>query len=262
MALYRCGSSLGGGVPLLSRSEWNTLSMAEKQTYNLVAVQDVNSGFKQGILYKGVDFNYLLYSDSSKILCNANLDNFDATSTTWGGFSRTSAGSCTISSGLVRSVNDTIYYTISNKTKLTLYAVMKSNQGTLTRATGIIMNEPANEGKPCFFVYDNYFGTYDNGNGSTSIPYNELVALAISLDTTTGVAKFFVDGSLIRTSTLTRPNAIQYVFANGTAPGSAMGSSDYRGSFDIGFIGLIDDVETDNVIIANQQNQMGMFDLT
>lgn len=52
----------GGGLPLLSRAEWDALTTAQKQSYGLVAIQDANVGYLRGDLVDGasyVPFNIL-----------------------------------------------------------------------------------------------------------------------------------------------------------------------------------------------------------
>lgn len=46
----------GGGVPLLTRAEWDALTLAQKQEYGLLAIQDANSGFNRGKLVYGADY--------------------------------------------------------------------------------------------------------------------------------------------------------------------------------------------------------------
>lgn len=47
----------GGGVPLLTRAQWNALSTAQKKAYGLLAIQDANSGFDRGKLVYGADYS-------------------------------------------------------------------------------------------------------------------------------------------------------------------------------------------------------------
>lgn len=56
------------GVPLLTRSQWDALTTAEKQAYNLVAIQDANSGYHRGELVNGADYRTieLLQSGTAK----------------------------------------------------------------------------------------------------------------------------------------------------------------------------------------------------
>ena len=60
IASYLMGKTAGGGgesgIPLLTRAEWNALTTAQKQAYNLVAVKDASSGFDRGELYYGADY--------------------------------------------------------------------------------------------------------------------------------------------------------------------------------------------------------------
>ena len=45
-----------GGVPLLTRAEWNVLTPAQKQAYGLVAIQDYITGYIRGSLYNGAEY--------------------------------------------------------------------------------------------------------------------------------------------------------------------------------------------------------------
>ena len=50
----------GGGIELLTRSAWNSLTTTQKQAKGLVAIQDSSTGFKQGVLVNGA--YYLLFN--------------------------------------------------------------------------------------------------------------------------------------------------------------------------------------------------------
>lgn len=45
-----------GGVDLLTETEWNALTTAQKQAYGLVAIQQASSGYERGILVNGADY--------------------------------------------------------------------------------------------------------------------------------------------------------------------------------------------------------------
>ena len=47
----------GGGLPLLSRAEWNALTPEQKRAYGLLAIRDADSGFQQGILVDGAAYS-------------------------------------------------------------------------------------------------------------------------------------------------------------------------------------------------------------
>ena len=88
MALYECNCEIGSssGIPLLTESQWNSLSTAQKQGYGLVAIQKSNTGFLRGNLVNGANYvaSYLPYSDSTKVVCEATVDMFNSSSQTWG----------------------------------------------------------------------------------------------------------------------------------------------------------------------------------
>lgn len=74
----------GGGVTLLSKAAWDALSIAERKTYGLVAIQEAATGYLRGILVNGADFSYLPGSNSADIKCIANWSNFNPNSLSWG----------------------------------------------------------------------------------------------------------------------------------------------------------------------------------
>lgn len=53
----------GGSVALLTQSEWDALTSAQKQAYGLVAIQRANTGYNRGILVDGASYiPYALYN--------------------------------------------------------------------------------------------------------------------------------------------------------------------------------------------------------
>lgn len=84
----KIGGGGGSGIPLISRTDWEALSTAQKQAYGLVAVQDSTTGYDRGELYNGAYLaqiiDYLPYSNPSNIACFARIENFDQTQLFWG----------------------------------------------------------------------------------------------------------------------------------------------------------------------------------
>ena len=76
------------GAEIITRSDWNALTTAQKQAKGLVAIQDASTGFKRGEFVNGADYieanKYIPYSNNDSVLCEAYVDNFDGTSDTWG----------------------------------------------------------------------------------------------------------------------------------------------------------------------------------
>ncbi len=46
----------GGGLPLMTRGEWNALSLAEKQACGLLAIRDADTGYHRGEVVCGQDY--------------------------------------------------------------------------------------------------------------------------------------------------------------------------------------------------------------
>lgn len=46
----------GGGVELIQRADWDALTTEEKQSYDLLAIQDDDIGFERGVLVNGRDY--------------------------------------------------------------------------------------------------------------------------------------------------------------------------------------------------------------
>lgn len=62
------GSGGSGGIPLLTRSQWDALPSVQKRAYGLLAIQDTDTGFDRGELVYGADFQgvSLLQSGTAK----------------------------------------------------------------------------------------------------------------------------------------------------------------------------------------------------
>ena len=77
-----------GDITLMSRAQWDALTTEQKQSYGLVAIRDTETGFMQGVLVNGAEYEeigkYIPNSDSSKIICEAYIDNFNSAESTWG----------------------------------------------------------------------------------------------------------------------------------------------------------------------------------
>lgn len=75
----------GGGATLMTRAEWDALTTVQKKSYQYVGIIDRQSGFSRGALVYGADYGaYLLYSDASKIICNAFVENYSSSGSSWG----------------------------------------------------------------------------------------------------------------------------------------------------------------------------------
>lgn len=76
------------GVPKMTRAEWDSLTTAEKQALQYVAIQDNSAGFIRGDLAYGADYTpigqYIPNTPASDIICEAVAGDFVASSHEWG----------------------------------------------------------------------------------------------------------------------------------------------------------------------------------
>jgi len=77
-----------GGVELISKSTWDSMTTAQKQAKGLVSIQDASTGYNRGVLVNGADYKdigtYIPYSDKLSIICEAYVDNFLNGGNSWG----------------------------------------------------------------------------------------------------------------------------------------------------------------------------------
>lgn len=83
MASVEVTVSGGGGANVMSKADWDLLTFAQKKQQGLTAIRNDSSELT-GIWYdlSNSISEYLPYS--SNIICDANINNFDATSNSWG----------------------------------------------------------------------------------------------------------------------------------------------------------------------------------
>lgn len=75
------------GAEIITRSDWNALTTAQKQAKGLVAIQDASTGYERGVLVNGADYVpigvYIPYSRETDVICEAYYDNY-VSGTSWG----------------------------------------------------------------------------------------------------------------------------------------------------------------------------------
>ena len=65
------GDGGGGGIPVVAKADWDSLSAAQKQAYGLVAVQEYTDGYFEGKLFNGADFTTQPTLIASKLMNGA-----------------------------------------------------------------------------------------------------------------------------------------------------------------------------------------------
>ncbi len=78
----------GGNIPIISKTDWDSLTLAQKQSYGLCVIQTNSAGFERGKYVNGADYSpvgiYLPYSNADSIICEAFGSNYDPNSLSWG----------------------------------------------------------------------------------------------------------------------------------------------------------------------------------
>ena len=264
---YMIGKKAGGGIPLLTRSEWDNLNSIEKQKYDLIAVQDKDSGYRRGILYSGSSLinTLLIESSYSKILAEAMCEYFDAGMPTWGNLTLTGYQDFTLKDD--GSINlsgnsQSMFYDLGEANmSVTNYLVFKSltNSNTSRLISNVYANSSGNA--PGFYRNTSYiYYTYYAGDTNTNVlAINNYHVIAESLSAgSSKKATFFVDG--IKVGSLTPSNIGRYTEFTATLKNGS--SFIYGGNTNIKYAAVVSGAETDEVIIENMQNIMRHYNLT
>lgn len=260
--------NVSSGVPLLTRAEWEALTTAEKQAYNLVAIQDANSGFNRGELVYGADYIplgiYLPASNVSDILCEAYADIF-SNSESWG----VGEHPIIMDSGLnptkdaqenavylgVAATNKYAYVDLGAvKTPFTAYAVMKLvSPGNYTRLLSSMANRSTAQG---MLLYGSTINVSSWANDtSTGISSANYVAIAMQYQVGSGVGMVTSTGNYI---TKSPTNSGQYITI-GRSDTNANASNAEPANLYLRYFGVSSAYETEAQIRANLANLESVF---
>jgi hypothetical protein len=259
----------GGGVTLMSKSDWDALTLAQKQTYGLVAVQDSLTGYKRGLLVNGADASmnvyYLPNSSDSAVKCCAYYGNFDSSVKAWGAGDSpvTMSGYCS-----QYQSEDAVYFNAKTNqnvigiplggttTNFTVYVVAKG----LAYASGDVLVMGS--------VYDwsnnNLMMLYHrSGNVWRTSIYGSDTDL---IDTGGGYVAVALRSSSMSASWFAhnganRKNVGYYAHGNSFTFGS-WNNSNFSTDLAVKFVGYVNAAETDEAITANLSNLASIFALT
>lgn len=204
------GGGGGGDVPLLTSAQWSTLTTAQKQAYNLVAIQKSSSGFKRGTLVNGADYVpvgiYLPDSDESNVICEAYVANFASGQATWGyGTEPVTFANGTTTGVAVNGTENAVYIPMNTNSLIasvdlgatdkpfTAYLVIKLiNPGYYSRVICCMKSRSFYQGFACYgstFTFSTWGNQIDTGISTAS----DYVALTIRYDGT-GTAIGYIHG--------------------------------------------------------------------
>lgn len=259
----------GGDVTLLTRSAWDALTTAQKQAYGLVAIQDANSGFERGILVYGADYKpigfYLPYSDETKVICEAYVENY-GDGNVWGDGN----SPITLMSGLNPSKDtseNAIYLPCaangpacayvdlgSPGTPFTAYIVMKLlNPAQYTRILSVMNQRTTAQGMLLYGSNINV-GSWANDT-PTGISSSNYFAAAIQFAGSGSGFGVVHGGSIITKAPST---AGRYVTIARTDPGSDITNAEPGNAY-VRYLAVVNEAESQATVTANLANLANEF---
>jgi hypothetical protein len=262
------------GAEIITRSDWNALTPAQKQAKGLVAIQDASTGFKRGELVNGADYIptnvYIPYSNEQNVLCEAYVDNFDATANRWGNgdapvkyMNNTKKPTLDATENAVFATAYTTgavpYMSVSdNPQNFTVYAVLKANLLPTTYAR-IISAMAQRKTKNGFILYGNpiivsHWGDDISSGVSATSDY---FVCAIS-NNSNSVKTYVYAGDSIFTNTAT-VNAVGTNISVGRTDIDTSDTNAAPADIYIKYLASVAETETDAIIEANIQNLYNEF---
>lgn len=259
-----------GGIQVITRSDWNALTTAQKQAYGLIAIQDASTGFDRGELVYGADYIplgiYIPNSTASDILCEAYLSNFDATSTSWGfgsiPITLTTMASMQDNSVLLDAYNGGAYGYVdlgAASTPFTAYVVAKTTAGSNYRRIISAMNSRSSGQGMLLYGTTVNISSWANDT-STGISSTAAYFVGVIRFASSGNAKGFVkNASSNLVSVAKTPSAAgRYVTIGRTDPNASTSNAEPT-SVLVKYIAVVSGAESDAVIEANINNLIASF---
>lgn len=262
------------GAEIITRSDWNALTTAQKQAKGLVAIQDASTGFKRGEFVNGADYVpmniYIPYSNEQNVLCEAYVDNFDATANSWGNgdvpvqyMDNTKKSTWDTTENAVLATAYTTgsvpYMSVSDSPQnFTIYAVLKANllPTEYSRIICATARKESNYGLQLYgnpIIVSHWGDSYSSGISAT----NGYFVCAISNSTNT-VKAYVYAGDSIFTNTAT-VNAVGTNISVGRTDIDTSDTNAAPADIYIKYLASVAETETDAVIEANIQNLYNEF---
>ena len=193
----------------------------------------------------------LSHSDQNDILVSELAEDYTSGSSVWGNLTVNGGSGVSVVGGAVR-MPSTAYATFdlgSVNHSATLYAVCRQYsvvQGDLSIIAAPYAESSGNV--PGFYSRNGMLmrSVYGGSDTSVDVPANAWNVITISIDAVNKVARYYVNG--VVKSNLSFNNSGQYAYINATLNGGRSINNDYW------FIGVVDGVESESVILANQKD--------
>ena len=259
----------GGSVNRVTKEAWSAMTYEEKVNAGLTIVGDETSIYGKWYDYSNTTSEgaYLPNSDLTSIITFANADNFDSSSLFWG----TGTNPVTLQDYKTLDT-DSVYFDVytsgtlgyvdlgSQNRSVTVYAILKvaEEQATTTvRHLSAIVNKTANGG---LIVCGNDYVhvTAWTNDSITDIPATEFYVLAMRFDGSSG--HFNVNG---QTYSRTVSLFSQYLtIGRTTYNGGNSGTYEEPANMYVKFLSVVDGAESDEVVAANVQNLMDIYNIS
>lgn len=259
--------SVPTGAEIITRSNWNALTTAQKQAKGLVAIQDASTGFKRGEFVNGADYVpanvYIPYSDETKVFAEAYVDNFDATATAWGTGSNPVQydikPSINVSENAVsaNTANGVVPYVElgANSKPFTAYCVLKAvNPSTYTRLLCCTDAISSNHG--ITLVGSNIYIASIQSDTPTGVSSSDYFVGCIKYGTndTAGYVYDAANDNLIKVSKTPAATGSSVVLGR-----MMLDNTGDQGNLLIRYFAVVDDTESDSVIENNMMNLYRSF---
>lgn len=251
------------GIPVLTRTEWDALTIAEKQAYNLVAIRKGQSAYPMVDLLYGPDSFYiptlLTASAPANILAEALCENFMTGVSAWDNFVLVRPVALNVDGSVDLGIGNCAYYNLSeSNTQCTVYAVMKQTKTVGYNATALSVAYALSAGNtPNFFAPSGTYNLYTSLYGSdtaTGYSLNDYVMLVMRVGANKSITYFVND---LYTGTKTANNSGQTVVF-----GAALADLTNDLPSAAKYLAVVGEAETNEVISANMQNIMAHYGIT
>lgn len=253
--------SVPTGAEIITRSDWNALTTAQKQAKGLVAIQDASIGYKRGEFVNGADYHDTLlpYSVYSDILEEDKSSTHESGTSVWGeltlsGTMDNDADGAVITDGKVVSFDLS-----AANTSVTIYALLKRSGNTESGNRTLV-------GVPYAMSANNLPNIFCNGTTVNTSVYGSDVAISgvsatnytlytMAINAVAKKVDFYANGVLKRSDVGFSNSGGHIVF------GAAETDLTNVISCNIKYIGIVDGYEQENVITNNHiviMNEYGL----
>lgn len=251
----------GGGVAFNTQAQWDALTLAQKKAQGLTVIRNApTDAIGNWFDLTNANSEYLPYS--SNVVCDASIDNFDATSRSWGGFTLSNLLTAN-ADGIGVDVNgrnaspDCVYYDLGVKdTDFTAYIVFKYSVAYGACAVLGASYQESN-GNCAYIIEDSMVNIAGVCNGRENIgnPHIANTYIVSAIRNNSKTISFFKN-----TAKGTDRTAFN-VGQNVTIATQYPNLGGYGTNITVAYAGVINEAEIDSVVINNIKALMTRFEI-